>query len=227
MQIRGNREINAESVAWAAAAQHQMTLSMATMSMVEHYVETHNFGDPKKPTIEQFCKDMNGGKTLGSDEIFQDPLTGGKACIVSMGDGTFMATPDHSFPPRTPMRFAEGLWQIKTLLEMLFWSSWMVLCFCAICGAFESRYRNFRLGVSPWLVCTSASLTTLGFLRTPPENDAWWGLRFLVFSGLYWAWTLLFGREIDPTPRCRKCRYNLTGNQSGVCPECGTLLIPS
>lgn len=26
----------------------------------------------------------------------------------------------------------------------------------------------------------------------------------------------------DETWRCRRCGYNLTGNVSGVCPECGT-----
>jgi len=25
-----------------------------------------------------------------------------------------------------------------------------------------------------------------------------------------------------PTGHCQKCGYNLTGNVSGVCPECGT-----
>jgi hypothetical protein len=37
------------------------------------------------------------------------------------------------------------------------------------------------------------------------------GIPFLIFRN-------------DPTPhgRCRKCGYNLTGNMSGICPECGT-----
>lgn len=28
----------------------------------------------------------------------------------------------------------------------------------------------------------------------------------------------------DNGPQCRKCSYNLTGNVSGVCPECGTAI---
>jgi hypothetical protein len=33
------------------------------------------------------------------------------------------------------------------------------------------------------------------------------------------------GRVNDPM-RCVECRYNLTGNTSGVCPECGTAVAP-
>lgn len=29
-------------------------------------------------------------------------------------------------------------------------------------------------------------------------------------------------KRLDPTPRCKACGYNLTGNVSGICPECGT-----
>jgi hypothetical protein len=32
-------------------------------------------------------------------------------------------------------------------------------------------------------------------------------------------------RVIDPTPRCDRCDYNLTGNESGRCPECGTSVL--
>lgn len=35
----------------------------------------------------------------------------------------------------------------------------------------------------------------------------WWGHRHRVPAG---------------APRCAACGYNLTGNMSGVCPECGT-----
>jgi predicted RNA-binding Zn-ribbon protein involved in translation (DUF1610 family) len=34
------------------------------------------------------------------------------------------------------------------------------------------------------------------------------------------------GRASTQEPCCRKCGYNLTGNVSGVCPECGTPVLP-
>lgn len=43
--------------------------------------------------------------------------------------------------------------------------------------------------------------------------------------GLLWAWAYvrLRNRLFDnqPVPHCRWCGYNLTGNTSGICPECG------
>lgn len=40
---------------------------------------------------------------------------------------------------------------------------------------------------------------------------------------------LIFGRLIigDGTPQCRRCGYNLTGNVSDRCPECGSTSAPS
>lgn len=52
-------------------------------------------------------------------------------------------------------------------------------------------------------------------------------------SMLLWSLVLLFGpaglvrfvnRPLYPTGHCQKCGYNLTGNSSGVCPECGTAI---
>ena len=48
------------------------------------------------------------------------------------------------------------------------------------------------------------------------------GLAVGAAAGSYYAW-----RVAHPDPRtlsghCNKCGYNLTGNLSGICPECGT-----
>ncbi len=59
---------------------------------------------------------------------------------------------------------------------------------------------------------SSGSLLTLIMLlilfATPPV-----GLMLLVFG--------LRGRRVGYEPRCRRCRYNLTGLMSKICPECG------
>ena len=59
------------------------------------------------------------------------------------------------------------------------------------------------------------------------------GVKDLEF--FYWKWTLLFSvlpvlwifiwwlkRRQPREGRCRTCHYDLTGNTSGTCPECGS-----
>ncbi len=43
----------------------------------------------------------------------------------------------------------------------------------------------------------------------------------LLLAGLPTAWLWMRGRR-PPPGYCMECGYNLTGNVSGVCPECGT-----
>jgi len=59
----------------------------------------------------------------------------------------------------------------------------------------------------------------------------WWGLWEYVSGLLPFGLLMWLGWEIDrrfpvrgspPRPRCGKCGYDLTGNTSGTCPECGT-----
>ena len=43
----------------------------------------------------------------------------------------------------------------------------------------------------------------------------------IVFGGFAWR---RWSGVVQPEDQCRKCRYNLTGNVSGTCPECGTAI---
>lgn len=47
----------------------------------------------------------------------------------------------------------------------------------------------------------------------------------LVLIGLPTAWLWSVDRRRPGPGRCR-CGYDLTGNRSGVCPECGILITP-
>ena len=45
----------------------------------------------------------------------------------------------------------------------------------------------------------------------------------MIFAFISACITWVARRRRPPPPgHCRKCRYDLTGNTSGVCPECGT-----
>jgi hypothetical protein len=78
-----------------------------------------------------------------------------------------------------------------------------------------------------------AWLCFLGWLLNPAYTISWrgvfsndmlfWGALMLAVSGgVMWA-VARRPPDYDPT-RCRACGYDLTGNVSGVCPECGSRL---
>ena len=67
----------------------------------------------------------------------------------------------------------------------------------------------------------------------PPLHDSFVSLRFPLWVPFaltailpaLWVWRRLrdrLTRQADGMPHCPKCDYNLTGNVSGICPECGT-----
>lgn len=53
------------------------------------------------------------------------------------------------------------------------------------------------------------------FLRVPHYIPA-------VLAALLAWWSFRLVRRRSQSGHCRKCSYNLTGNASGICPECGT-----
>ncbi len=54
------------------------------------------------------------------------------------------------------------------------------------------------------------------------------GCLFIIIGPILGMWFVFFGNRISPLDEahsmsaCTACDYNLTGNTSGICPECGT-----
>ncbi len=70
----------------------------------------------------------------------------------------------------------------------------------------KAKRREIGLGLPAWFVCVVAgAYPTITFIRGPLRRR--YSRRFRRERGL-----------------CERCAYDLTGNTSGVCPECGTTI---
>jgi hypothetical protein len=80
--------------------------------------------------------------------------------------------------------------------------------------------RPQRLPWFVWLDLLSVVLLMLGTAADALDRGIALGL-ILLLSALGW---LLYrrSRRYIPPGYCQKCGYDLTGNESGRCPECGT-----
>lgn len=120
-----------------------------------------------------------------------------------------------------PVRFWLAGEQIRKVLGMLAALAWLV----CIVGAYKERLLRRHLAQ----LALGAALVALVSGSLEPRA----GVRdagFRVPHGLYIglglvlltlpAMGLLLRKQTDPG-KCPHCRYDLTGNQSGICPECG------
>ena len=90
---------------------------------------------------------------------------------------------------------------LVALSFLLDWLSWKILdhdliTYCAV---------GFGIAEEAVIACLFIFIVILSWLA----------------SRLLYA-CMIFHRVLDDTPRCDCCGYNLTGNRSGRCPECGT-----
>ncbi len=106
-------------------------------------------------------------------------------------------------------------------------------------GRVSAVWRTGRLGQrAPWrFACGPATAVTRWWLpgMSPVERFyladrgsvgvrvslAWLGLLMLTLTAVLW----LHDRR-PPKGHCQNCGYDLTGNRSGACPECGALCPP-
>ena len=111
-------------------------------------------------------------------------------------------------------------------------TTWMVLCYalriipCTICAILLLGFAAFFLPrhLRGWIVGLALLGVVMSMLQ--PKAAIWYALT-------PWSWVPFFtlamaliamlipAKKIDLT-RCANCRYDLTANTSGICPECGT-----
>ena len=100
---------------------------------------------------------------------------------------------------------------------------------CPSCGSLETviinNRRNKFLVPLDWLIYLFAStvtaVITLGGFFGPPDVDMLPVARKCRGCGEVFAKGKARGKD---TRNCRRCDYNLAGNVSGTCPECGTAI---
>ncbi len=93
---------------------------------------------------------------------------------------------------------------LVTLPFLLEWISWKILG-CGSQDLITYCVVGFGIAEHAMIGVVIASSVILSYLA----------------SRLLYA-CMIFHRVLDETPRCDCCGYNLTGNRSGRCPECGT-----
>jgi hypothetical protein len=192
------------------------------------------------PTREDAEAALNGGKPfettptlLGDEARYTDPNTGGRA-VLRFRDGKWTGVAGYGAsnnPPAPPTSAP------VSAARVLLYRGGLVACLLLLVVPWSAPPGINRPRVH-WFVATAIASTWLAFLGPGylrawntffREDSAGWGV--FVFMPLAVILLLItYGpprwRRQPDYPACPRCRYNLTGNRSGVCPECGTVLSP-
>lgn len=97
--------------------------------------------------------------------------------------------------------------------------------------SFRRRWPAFVI-VASGFTSAVAITSAVGMMTSAPAQAGVGVTIFHLFGYAYCAVVTLVGLMIactrrTPVPvRCHRCRYDLTGNESGLCPECGFLIEP-
>jgi len=102
--------------------------------------------------------------------------------------------------------------------------AWLTVLVVAVREPLQRRTLRHVLGALA--VCCAAGLAANGDATGPvhfdPRSPLPWIALFMAAAGALVPLLPVRRRRRDTPPRCGRCEYNLTGNVSGRCPECGT-----
>jgi len=231
------RKRDADQQAWMTRCTQIDTLSKTAHQLVQTLWNSNGAnGRMKRTALEQA---VNGGKPFAQSINYDsgvtvkwvDPASGrpfefnfiDNYWIGWGSQGGSMLYP----PPPGAMLIENDLEHLRGAIAG--WNSGYGPLFWIILLIMFLSLRRWRPVMAQWMlalaiVCSVAWLVHPGFTFTRHgifSNDMLlWGVIMMTVSGaaMYWSRE----KRIKPIlPVCPKCRYNLTGNVSGVCPECG------
>jgi hypothetical protein len=186
-------------------------------------------------------KILNDGKPLirGDSEFdrskVRDPVTGGEAYVRFDGD-TCHDIEEVTTNRPTIQRVDDPAFTAVEVARRVAWTLGLVaaagmLLIVAIDG--PHHRRSWQLVHACDLLAISVFAGAAAMLG-PQYHHSWssffqddsggWGIVGVGFALLFMLRALLVRPKHRGGPICRNCRYNLTGNRSGICPECGTTI---
>lgn len=190
--------------------------------------------DGQLPTFEQLPSILNTSKPLpiqpNGDAIYVDPTTGARVRLWLSNMrwmGVLRTSAAQAIPQPSPSAAGEAVTLIRQLIFLAGYAVWgaMFLIYLKRLATDPRDERIRTAGNLLWL-----SLLTLLLASVGPGYLTPWQTIFesplpgwvaSVVSLLLLALAHKRRSAKDKTPRCANCRYNLTGNMSGICPECG------
>lgn len=197
-------------------------------------LESHN-----RVPLNEVERVLSDGRPLQREPSNQvrwvDPESGGEIVMPLDGASSLLV----SVLPSTDRRLVfprpgpgfETVTLCRRLVYICMYTVWGFLFFFAVTGFrwVDRRRRLLWANVLLMVAAVSTSLSLLGngywraWNQFFQDDAAGIGWLEIAASLLLFLLAFLYRRvEADPTARCRTCHYNLTGNLSGRCPECGT-----
>jgi predicted RNA-binding Zn-ribbon protein involved in translation (DUF1610 family) len=243
VQVWLNAKDRSDRIAWIANTRAKMAVDDAYVDRLREVRHAWIADRGAQPQIADAERLVNGGKPLVVDAkgeaTVTDPATGASANLWIMEQTTWAGVVPHTIypsrlhPPNHPA--IEAMTTIRRLAYLggyLMWLTGFVV--------FVIRWRNepqadtVRAARRLVVIASVASVLALigpeywqtWYVFVDPGRDApaFGGIAVVVSLLMLFLVTRQFN-SADGPPECYQCGYDLTGNVSGVCPECGRRVI--
>lgn len=237
IQFPANESYRARATAYIAS--DQKTRAMERQALLNAWKRLHASDSPEHMPLHDFEEVLNNGLPLRQDAAsghvrWRDPASGGEVLFPISGGivSPYAASGANATPLGWPRdSYFEAVTDIRRFAYIGGYVAW-VLAFFFLLTIFADLQPSGRLVYAQVLLMIATASTCLSLLGTH-----YWRVWNEFFqddaAGVGWVEltiTLLLlvllrhrRRHTDaPAPHCARCDYNLTGNISGRCPECGT-----